>query len=81
MIGAQVSSTQTISDNTSVALFDASGTLVDAVAWGSGHVDPFVEGPAFPENPGTRQTLKRKSEDESVVDANDNASDFELVSH
>jgi hypothetical protein len=78
-VGAQVSSTQTISNDTSVALFDVSGILVDAVAWGGEHVGPFVEGSPFLENPGAGQVLRRKLLDSIIQDTDNNAEDLELT--
>lgn len=77
-IGANTSSTQTLAKDNSAALFDAAGGLVDAVAWGSGHVGPYVEGSAYPTNPGASQVLRRKLSGGVPQDTNDNASDFEL---
>lgn len=78
-INANTSSTQTIADNTSVALFDVEGNLIDAVAWGINHLDPFIESEAFPKNPEVNQVLKRKSIDSVVVDSDENSRDFEIV--
>lgn len=78
VISAQTSSTQTIADNSSIGLFDSMGNLVDALAWGSDHMNPFVEGISFLENPGAGQVLKRKYLDGVIIDTNDNASDFIL---
>lgn len=78
-IGANVSSTQILSDNNSVALLNADGIVVDALAWGSGHADPYIEGSAYPENPGANQQLKRKFEAGAVKDTGNNALDFGLL--
>lgn len=75
-VSANVSSTQTLTDNSSIALFDTSGTVVDALAWGSGHVNPFVEGSAFPDNPGASQVLRRKVVNGIIQDTKNNADDF-----
>jgi hypothetical protein len=77
-IGANVSSTQILSSDNSVALFDPEGILIDAVAWGSGHVTPYIEGSAYPENPGPVQKLSRKLEAGNARDMGNNAQDFEL---
>lgn len=78
-IGANASSTQTLSSDNSIALLDASDVVVDAVAWGSGHVTPYIEGSAYPENPGANQQLARKAEGGTVKDTENNATDFELL--
>ena len=77
-IGANVSSTQTLAADNSIALLNADGAIVDALAWGSGHTDPYVEGSAYPENSGTGQELARKFETGFIVDTDDNSKDFEL---
>ncbi len=77
-IGAQASSTQTISNDSSIGLFDVIGNLIDAVAWGSGHTNPFVEGEVFGTNPGDKQILRRNYLDGVIVDTNDNKKDFSL---
>jgi hypothetical protein len=76
--GANVSSTQILSSDNSVALFDVGGILIDAVAWGSGHATPYIEGSAYPENPGTSQKLARKLEGGNARDTGNNAEDFQL---
>ncbi len=73
-IGADVASTQTLSANNSVGLVDGSGSLIDAVAWGTGS-DQYVEGGGFTTNPTANQLLKRRS---ISMDTGDNAADFEL---
>lgn len=77
-VGANVSSTSYLSDNYSIALFDASGKIIDAVAWGSGHVNPFVEGSAYPTNPVANQILARKIVNAAMQDTDNNAGDFEI---
>jgi Lamin Tail Domain len=78
--GANVSSTASIADDTSIALEDSSGAVIDAVAWGSGQTSPFVEGSAFPQNPGAGQKLARKTDLTSgfIIDTDNNSTDFEL---
>ena len=79
-VGADASSTQTLSNDNSVALLDASGTVMDAVSWGSGQTTPFIEGPGFPENPGPEQALSRRiGADGSLQDTDDNSADFAIV--
>jgi len=77
-IGANVSSTATLTASSSIALEDSSSVVVDALAWGSGHTNPFVEGAAYPNNPGANQILKRKSTSGVFQDTNSNADDFEI---
>ena len=76
--GASVSSTQTLTADSSIALFDPAGNIADSLAWGSGHTSPFVEGAPFPENPGAGVRLTRRTESGVLVDGGNNASDFEL---
>ncbi len=74
-VSADVSSTETLSANNSVALFNASDTIVDAVAWGTG-TDQYVEGTAYSTNPTTGQILTRTFQDGVIVDTDNNAADF-----
>jgi hypothetical protein len=76
-IGAGASSTGTLAANNSVALFDASGTQVDAVAWGTG-TNQYVEGAAYSTSPTANQVLERKSASGVIVDTDNNANDFTL---
>lgn len=76
-IGVDVSSTETLSADNSVALMDPSGAVIDAVAWGTG-MNQYVEGDAYPTDPTAGQVLVRKSDNGSVVDTDDNANDFTL---
>lgn len=77
-VGAHASSVQILSDHTSIALIDASGRTVDAVAWGAGHANPFIEGEAYPENPGAGQRLSRKSAGTGLEDTDNNRDDFTI---
>jgi hypothetical protein len=77
-IGAHTSSTQTIAANNSIALLDADGGTIDALAWGEGHVNPFGEGSPYPQNPGANQVLKRKFFGDTPQDTQNNAEDFVL---
>ncbi len=77
-VGANVSSTAYLTDNNSAALFDSSGKIIDAVAWGSSHVNPFVEGSAYPTNPAANQILGRKIVNAAMQDTDNNAVDFEI---
>jgi hypothetical protein len=76
-INADASSTGTLAANNSVAFFDANGTQVDAVAWGTG-AGQYVESTAYPDNPTANQVLQRKSENGVMVDTDNNADDFNL---
>lgn len=76
-LGADASSTETIAADNSVALMNASGTIVDEVAWGTG-TNQYVEGSAFPTNPAANQILTRVSINGAVNDSDDNATDFAL---
>jgi hypothetical protein len=76
-IGADVSSTETLAADNSVALMDASGTIIDEVAWGTG-ASQYVEGNAFPTDPAADQILERAFDDGVVSDSDDNAADFTL---
>ena len=74
-IGADVSSTATLAAGNSVALFDASGTIMDAVAWGSG-TDQYVEGSPYPTDPDPGKALARRRASGTFVDTDNNALDF-----
>jgi len=96
-VSANISSTDSISTNDSIAIRSGlkdSGTIIDTLAWGSGHTAPLVEGPAFPTNPTGNQSLERKALSSSTApsmaiggadefkgngyDNGDNATDFVL---
>jgi hypothetical protein len=76
-VGADTSSTQTLAADNSVALLDASGTIVDAVAWGTG-TGQYGEGPPYPTDPVANQMLVRQSAGGVMVDTDNNANDFVL---
>jgi len=76
-IAADTSSTATLAANNSVALFDATGAEVDAVAWGTG-TDQYVEGAPYPTSPVAGQILQRKFTSGIVVDTDNNSNDFSL---
>jgi hypothetical protein len=76
-VGANVSSTETLAADNSIALLDASGTVVDAVAWGLG-TNQFGEGMPYPTDPSGGQLLVRQSVSGTFVDSRNNASDFIL---
>ncbi len=78
-IAANATSTATLAADNSAALLNASGTIIDAVAWGEG-TGQYVEGAAYPANPEASQVLERKSAaDGAPIDTNDNANDFFVV--
>jgi hypothetical protein len=76
---ADVSSSQTLAINNSIALLNKKGDVMDAVAWGSS-TNPFVEGEAFPQNPIKEEGLARKwnLEINNYQDQNNNKEDFEI---
>ncbi|HEX4104039.1 MAG TPA: lamin tail domain-containing protein [Candidatus Paceibacterota bacterium] len=74
---ANATSTETLAADNSVALFDASGTLVDAVAWGTG-TNQYVETAAYPTDPLANQTLARIFLNGAIVDTDNNANDFTI---
>lgn len=76
-MGADVTSTETLAADNSAGLLDASGTVVDAVAWGEG-ADQYVEGNAYPTEPGANEVLKRRFAGGIIIDTGDNATDFVL---
>ncbi len=76
--GADATSTQTLSSDNSVGLLDGSDILIDAIAWGSGHVNPYSEGSAYPANPVVGQVLARKFSGDTILDTDNNAEDFEI---
>ncbi len=52
------------------------GTIIDAVAWGVGHLNPLVESFAYTNNPGANQILSRKSANGTLQDTDNNQNDF-----
>ena len=76
-IGADTSSTATLAAANSIALMNASGTIVDAVAWGAG-VSQYIEGSAYPTDPISNQLLTRKFLNGIIVDTENNADDFTI---
>ena len=76
-VDANVSSTETLAADNSVALMDAAGNIVDAVAWGTG-ANQYDEGPLYPTSPGANQLLSRRSSDGVMADTGDNSNDFAL---
>ncbi len=76
-VGADTSSTQTLAQDNSVAFIDASGAIVDAVAWGTG-TGQYGEGSPYPTDPGPGQMLVRQSAGGTMIDTDNNANDFTL---
>lgn len=74
-IGANITSSATLAANNSAALMDASGVVIDAVAWGEG-AGQFFEGAPVAANPTAGQVLQRKIESGVIVDTDNNANDF-----
>jgi alkylated DNA nucleotide flippase Atl1 len=77
-LGANESSTQTIAANNSIALLMPDGVVVDALAWGEGHTNPFREGSPYAANPEGGQKLTRKTAGGAVQDTDNNAADFSI---
>ncbi len=76
-VHADVSSSETLSADNSVALMDASGAVIDAVAWGEGS-GQYGEGAPYPTDPVPGQQLVRRSPGGAPADTGDNANDFIL---
>lgn len=74
-----VTTTQTLSKNNSLALLDKDKNIVDAVAWGSS-TNPFVETLSFPQNPDKNQSLGRKwsTSTGTYIDTDNNYNDFQI---
>lgn len=76
-VGADISSTATISADNSIAILDADGKIIDAVAWGGG-TGQFVEGAPYPNNPEAGQILRRKTGGANLQDTDNNSADFSV---
>jgi hypothetical protein len=76
-IGANVSSTETLSADNSVGLLDANGNVIDALAWGTG-TGQYGEGSPYPTDPANGQILTRELVNGLMVDTSNNANDFIL---
>ena len=76
-IGADISSTETLAGDNSVALIDVDGNIMDALAWGTG-TGQYGEGPPYLDNPAAGQVLTRKMTGDVLVDTGSNANDFTL---
>jgi len=77
-VSADISSTSYLTENNSIALFDRYKNLVDAVAWGRDHQNPFFEASPFNENPRAYQSIERKTDSNGYIDNNDNLNDFRI---
>lgn len=91
-IGADVSNSNNLSENNSVALRKPDDATVDQVAWGTTANPQFVEGTAFTPSPDSNQSIERKAYSTSTAasmtgadatkgngfDSDDNAADFVL---
>lgn len=75
-IGADTFSVQTLSPNNSIALFDTSHTLIDALSWGEGE-NQYVLNSAIM-NPNKGQIIQRKKENNIYSNKNNNSLDFSL---
>ncbi len=75
--GADVSSTETLAADNSIALIAADGSVDDALAWGVGS-GQFGEGYPFPTNPPEGQILVRTTAGNVPIDTGDNGKDFIL---
>jgi hypothetical protein len=76
-MGAEISSTASIAADSSIAIFDSEGEIIDAVAWGEG-TGQFVEGSPYPNNPEAGQILRRKIGGANLQDTDNNFSDFSV---
>ncbi len=77
-LNANISSTQTLANDNSIAIRDGSeygGTVIDALAWGEAQ-NTYIEGTAFPQNPGANDVLHRIN----YQDTNNNSQDFHIIS-
>jgi hypothetical protein len=76
-VGADVSSSETLAADNSIALINVSGTIIDEVAWGTG-TSQYGEGNTFPTNPVANQILERIFVNGAIGDSDDNVSDFTI---
>jgi hypothetical protein len=75
-VGADVFSVQTLSLNNSIALFDSSKNLIDALSWGEGENQYLLKASVL--NPGKGQIIKRKKDGDLYSNLKDNSLDFYL---
>jgi len=72
---AHIWSTTTLSINNSIALIDSKGNIIDALAWGEGK-NQFYLNVHFPINPNAEQKIKRLIENNEYINNKDNSKDF-----
>lgn len=77
-IEANLSSKANLSKDNSIALFDSSGNIISALAWGSGQ-DQFIEGFVAVDNPEKNQLIKRRKIDDKYQSTQSNKDDFYLA--
>ncbi|MDD2646424.1 MAG: lamin tail domain-containing protein [Patescibacteria group bacterium] len=81
-LAADETSTASIANNNSIGLLDDTDVLIDALIWGTRHINPFFEGEtsSTPANPGVSQSLERKpgASDGNGEDTDNNFNDFFL---
>jgi len=65
-IGADVSNGNTLAGDNSVALLKPDNTIIDQFAWGNG-LNQLVELTAYPNNPGSGQSVERKAYSSSTA--------------
>lgn len=75
-IKADESTSSTIAANNSLALLNDDGEIIDQVAWGNGHTNPFIEGMAFIIPAGQPERIERKN----FQDTGSNHEDFKIIS-
>jgi hypothetical protein len=75
-VNADVYSVQTLSLSNSIALFDKSRNLIDALSWGNGENQYVFESPIS--NPSKGQIIQRKKENSVYSDEKNNSLDFSL---
>lgn len=56
---AQFINSSTIADDNSIALFDATNMIIDAVTWGTGHTLPFLPSKLYTLNPPANTSIER----------------------
>lgn len=74
-LNADEKTSATISANNSIALEDSEDNIIDQVAWGSEHKNPFIEKEAFLFPIGAAERMERKN----FQDKNNNAEDFHIL--
>ncbi len=76
-VNADLSSSATISNNNSIALFTPEGEVVDSVAWGQG-TDQFVMGSPVNFNPSRNNGIRRIEDENGYLNNGDNSLDFRV---